>query len=98
MVDELDRGDFRFKPKKLELYMKHRESPPPKQSIGDTLQVVIASELNVHQVESLVEVLIRFKRALGRLLGILLGSLTISFHIKSNSYPIICQVLSTREV
>ena len=51
---------------------------------GYTLPVIIASDLNVHQVESLVEVLKRFKRALGRLLGILLGSLTISFHIKSN--------------
>ena len=29
---ELDRGEFWFKPKKLELDMKHRESPPAKPS------------------------------------------------------------------
>ena len=32
---------------------------------GDTLLVIIASDSNVHQVESLVEVLNRFKRAIG---------------------------------
>ena len=31
----------------------------------DTLPVIIASDLNVHQVESLVTVLKRFKRAIG---------------------------------
>ena len=29
----LDRGDVRFKPKKLELDMKHREFPPVKPSV-----------------------------------------------------------------
>ena len=32
---------------------------------GDTLPVIIASNLNVHQVESLVKVLKRFKRDIG---------------------------------
>ena len=33
LVAALDRGDVRFKPKKLELDMKHRESPPAIPSI-----------------------------------------------------------------
>ena len=33
LVAELDQGDIRFKPKKLELDMKHRESPHVKSSI-----------------------------------------------------------------
>ena len=79
LVAALDRGDVRFKPKKLESDMKHREFPPTKPSIEEapkvefkslpphlryvflgksyTLPVIIASDLNVHQVESLVEVL-----------------------------------------
>ena len=36
MVAALDRGDFWFNPMKLELYMKHRESPPAKLSIEET--------------------------------------------------------------
>ena len=32
---------------------------------GDTLPVILASDLNVHQVESLVKVLKRFKRDIG---------------------------------
>ena len=43
----------------------------------DTLPVIIASDLNVHQVESLVKVLKRFKRAIGwtivDIIGISLG-------------------------
>ena len=35
MVAALDRGDVRFKPKKLDLDMKHRESPPVKPSIEE---------------------------------------------------------------
>lgn len=87
LVAALDRGDVCFKPKKLDLDMKYRESPPMKSSIeeapklklkflpphlryvflgkGDTLPVIIASDLNVEQVECLVEVLKRFKRAIG---------------------------------
>ncbi|XP_069150598.1 uncharacterized protein [Solanum lycopersicum] len=86
LVAALDRGDVQFKPKKLELDMKHPESPPAKPSIDEasklelkdlpphlryvflgksvTLPVIIGSNLNVHQVESLVEVLKRFKRAI----------------------------------
>ena len=87
LVATLDRGDDRFKPKKLELDIRHRESPPSKPSVeeapkvelkdlqphmryvflskGDTLPVIIASDLNVHQVESMVEVLKSFKKAIG---------------------------------
>ena len=87
LVAALDRGDVRFKPKKLELDMKHRDSPHVKPSIeedpevelkalpphmryvflgkGDTWSIIIASDLNVHQVGSLVEVLKRFKKAIG---------------------------------
>ena len=36
LVAELKRNDYRSKPKKLELYMKHRESPPVKPSIEET--------------------------------------------------------------
>ena len=88
----LDRGNVRFQPKKLELDMKNRESPPTKPSIeddpkvelkalpphpmylflgkGDTLLVIIASDLKGHQVESFVEVLNRFKYLFGGLLHI----------------------------
>ena len=30
LVATVDQGDVRFKPKKLEFYMKHHESPPAK--------------------------------------------------------------------
>ena len=87
LVAALDRGDVRFTPKKFELDMKNRESPPAKPSIeeapklelkalpphlryeflgnGDTLPVIIASDLNEQQVESLVKVVKRFKKAIG---------------------------------
>ena len=86
LVVALDRGDVRFRPKKYELDMKNRESPPAKPSLeealklelkdlpphlryeflgkGDIFPVIIASELNEQQVESLVKVLKRFKRAI----------------------------------
>ena len=86
MVAALDQSDVRFKPKKLELDMKHHVSPLAKPSLeeepkvevkalpphlryvflgkSDTLPVIIASNLNVHQVESLVEVFKMFKRAI----------------------------------
>ena len=35
LVVELDQGDVRFKIKKLELDMKHRDSPPVKPSIEE---------------------------------------------------------------
>ena len=35
MVTALDRGNIRFKPKKFELDMQHRESPPAKPSIKE---------------------------------------------------------------
>ena len=87
LVAALDRGDVWFKPKKFELDMKNRESPPAKPSIeeapklelkalpphlryeflgkGDTLLVIIASDLDEQQVQSFVKVLKRFKRAIG---------------------------------
>ena len=76
LVAALDRGDVRFKPKKFELDMKNRESPPAKPSVeeapklelkalpphlryeflgkGYTLPVIIASDLDEQQVQSLV--------------------------------------------
>ena len=39
----------------------------------DTLLVIIASDLNVHQVESLVKVLKRFKRAIGWTIADIIG-------------------------
>ena len=39
LVAALDRGDDRFKPKKLELDMNHRESPPAKPSIEEAPKV-----------------------------------------------------------
>ena len=65
---------------------------------GDTLPVIIGSDLNLHQVEHLVEVLKMFKKLFGRLLRILLGSLPRFVHIQYKSCPIINQVLSTRDV
>ena len=68
LVAALERNEYRSKPDKLELDMKHRESPPTRLSIEeeiqdlppnlryvffgkyDTLPVIIASYLNVHQV------------------------------------------------
>ena len=95
LVVALDRGDVWLKPKKFELDMKNRESPPAKPSIeeapklklkavlhhlkyeflgnGDTLPVIIASDLNEKQVESLVKVLKRFKRAIGWTIADIIG-------------------------
>ena len=56
---------------------------------GDTLSVIIASDLNVHQVESLVEVLKRFKRAIEWTIADIVWISTRFVHIKSNSCPII---------
>ena len=39
VVVALDRGNVRFKPKKLDLHMKHRKSPPAKPSIEEDLKV-----------------------------------------------------------
>ena len=59
---------------------------------SDTLPVIIASDLNEQQVESLVKVLKGSKELLGGLLRTLLGSLLVFVLIKSNSYPIISHV------
>ena len=86
-VDTLERNKYRSKPKKLELDMKHRESPPaipsiveaPKLYLKDllphlkflflginySLLVIIAADVNGQQVECLMAVLKRFKRAIG---------------------------------
>ena len=75
LVAALERGDVRFKPKKYDLDLKNRESPPARPSIeedlklelkalpphlryeflgnGDTLPVIIASDLDEQQVQSL---------------------------------------------
>ena len=66
---------------------------------GDTLPVIIASDLDEQQVQSLVKVLKWFKRSIGvgGLLWTLLGSLLVFALIKSNSCLIISQVFSTRD-
>ena len=65
---------------------------------GDTLPVIIASDLYVHQVESFAEVLKGFKRAIGWNIAYIIGSLSGLINIKSNSLSIIRQVLSTGDV
>ena len=87
LVVALEMNKYRSKLRKLELDMKHRESPPARPSIekapklelkalpyhlssvflgrDDTLSIIIASNLNVQQVECLVEVFKMFKRAIG---------------------------------
>ena len=95
MVAALDRGNFWFKQKKLELDIKHREYPPTKPSIeeapklelkalpphlrfvflgrDDTLLVIIASDLNVEQVECVIEVLKISKRTIGWTIADIIG-------------------------
>ena len=97
LVAALYRGNVRLDPKKYELDMKNRESPPAKPSIekaqklelkdlppnrnGETLPVIIASYLNEQQVESLVKVPKRFKRAIGwTIANIIRIPPCISFH------------------
>ena len=64
---------------------------------GDTLPIIIASDLNEQQVDSLLKVLKSSKDLLGGLLWTLLGSLLLFVLIKSKSCPIINQVLSSRD-
>ena len=56
---------------------------------GYTLPVIIASDLDEQQVQSMVKVLKRFKRAIGWTIRTLLGSLLVFALIKSNSCLII---------
>ena len=53
----------------------------------DTLRVIIAPDLNVEQMESLVVALKRIKKPLGGLLRTLLGSLPVFVPTMSNSCP-----------
>ena len=64
----------------------------------DTLLVIIASDLNVEQVECLVQVLKRFKRAIGWTIAVIIGFHLVFIHIKSNSCPITCWVFSFKDV
>ena len=64
---------------------------------GDTLPVIIASDLNEQQVQSLVKVLKRFKRAIGWNIADIIGIPPVFSLIKSNSCLIISQVLSIRD-
>ena len=64
---------------------------------GDTLPVIIASDLDEKQVQSLVKVLKRFKRAIGWTIADIIGSLLVFALIKSNSCLIISRVLSSRD-
>ena len=60
---------------------------------GDTLPVIIASDLDVHQVETMVEVLKRFKRAIGwtivDIIGIPLGIFSHKIQLIPDHKPII---------
>ena len=95
LVAALDKCEYRSKPKKYELDMKNRESPPTRPSIVEapklelkalpphlryvylgeenTLPVIIAADLNARQVECLVTVLKRFKRAIGWTIADIIG-------------------------
>ena len=64
---------------------------------GDTLPVIIASDLDEQQVQSLVKVLKRFKRAIRWTIAAIIGILLVFALIKSNSCLIISRVLSTRD-
>ena len=64
---------------------------------GDTLPVIIASNLNEQHVESLVKVLKRFKRAIRWTIAAIIGILLVFALIKSKSCLIISQELSTRD-
>ena len=59
----------------------------------DSLRVIIALDLNVEQVECLVEVLKMSNEPLVGLLRTFLGFHPVFVHKKSNSCPIIRQVL-----
>ena len=109
LVAALDHGDVRFKPKKYELDVKNRESPPTKPSIeeapklelkslpphlryeflgnGDTLPVIIASDMDEQQVQSLVKVLKRFKRAIGWTIADIIGIPPVIFSHKIQLMP-----------
>ena len=63
----------------------------------DTLPIIIAADLNVQQVECMVEVLGDSNEPLVGILWTLLGFLPVFDHTKSNSCPIIRQILSTRD-
>ena len=64
----------------------------------DTFPIIIASDLNVEQVECLIKMLKRFKRAIGWTIAVIIGFHLVFIHTKSNSCPIISQVLSTKDV
>ena len=63
----------------------------------NTLPVIIAECFNERQVEGLVAVLKRFKRAIGWIIKDIIWIPPVFVPIKSNSCPITTQVLSTKE-
>lgn len=63
----------------------------------DTLLVIIATYFNVQQVECLVDVLKRFKRAFGLTIVHIVGIPLVFVHTKSNSCPIRSQVFIIRD-
>lgn len=103
----VQRNEYRSKPNKLKLDMKHHESPYATTSIVDapeleitalelhlrfvflgihnTLPVTITTEINGEQVECLVAVLKRFKRAIGWTIADIIGIPPGIFSHKSNS-------------
>ena len=110
LVATLDRGDVRFKLKKSPPAkpsideapkVEIKALPPHMRYVflgkGDTLPLIIASDLNVHQVESLVEVLKRSKRSIGWTIADIIWIPPGICSHKIQLIPIISKVLSTRD-
>lgn len=108
-------GSYSYAPKRLDLNLKNRQTPPAKPSIegppilelkelpghiryvflgeSNTLPVVIATDLLEHQVEALVSVLKRYKRAIGwtiaNIIGISLGICTHKIQLEKKLSPLL---------
>ncbi|KAK4707201.1 hypothetical protein R3W88_033253 [Solanum pinnatisectum] len=101
-------GAHSYAPKKLDLDLKNRPSPPAKPSIeeppvlelkqlpshlryvflgaNNTLPVILAADLNNEQVQAVIKVLIRYKKAIGwtiaDIIGIPSGICTLKFNLR----------------
>ncbi|XP_015162467.1 uncharacterized protein [Solanum tuberosum] len=108
-------GAHYYAPKKLELDLKNRPSPPAKPSIeeppmlelkqlpshlryvflgtNNTLHVILAAYLNEEQIQDVIKVLIRYKRAIGwtiaDIIGIPPGICTHKIQLAEDCYSII---------
>lgn len=88
-------GSYSYAPKKLDLDLKNRPTPPTKPSVeeppvlelkellghlrymflgnGNTLPVIIAADLSAQQVEALISVLQKYKKAIGQTIADIIG-------------------------